>query len=369
MKILALSISNFRGVREGQFTLSEHAMLVGPPGCGKSTVVDALSLILARDRMVRSLTEHDFFGSDPRASDRIRLVATIGGFRSNKPEDSPQWFGPQTAVPKWFDPATGDLSPTPTSGLLCAQIGYAARFDTDELSVQTLRYFHDSDDIEDPFQEDVVRVARASLVGQLGFYVLPALRTRDMAMSFGSELFRRAVDLGGAMPSESVLQARDDLRNPPTPPEADRLKELAKRINDQLRDLLPSRPEFQLRGHLDGLRVSAAISCSALQGRDVGHRTPSRTTRNCAPLPPDPPPAQRDWTSPSGEAALLHSCCRGTRAPPAPWASTPDCSRPPQYCAADNLHQSFSASSRVLSPYRHSDRAQRQGSFFSSSFA
>jgi putative ATP-dependent endonuclease of OLD family len=44
--------------------------------------LDSLALIFGRDQLVRTLTEHDFYGSNPNASDRIRLFATITGFSS-----------------------------------------------------------------------------------------------------------------------------------------------------------------------------------------------------------------------------------------------------------------------------------------------
>ena len=48
-----------------------------PDGSGKSTIIDALSLVFGRTRLVRELTEHDFYGSCPEATSRIRIVATL----------------------------------------------------------------------------------------------------------------------------------------------------------------------------------------------------------------------------------------------------------------------------------------------------
>ena len=55
-------------------------VLVGPNNCGKATVIEALALLFGRDRMVRTLTEYDFFGGNPQPTDRIRLIATVTGF-------------------------------------------------------------------------------------------------------------------------------------------------------------------------------------------------------------------------------------------------------------------------------------------------
>ena len=42
MKVLALQIEGFRGIRKAVVVFSEHAVLVGPNGSGKSTILDAL---------------------------------------------------------------------------------------------------------------------------------------------------------------------------------------------------------------------------------------------------------------------------------------------------------------------------------------
>ena len=83
MKVALLSIENFRGIRSGKIQFRDHTVLVGPNNSGKTTIIEALALILGRDRLVRDLTEHDFFGSNPEAADRIRLSATLTGFGSD----------------------------------------------------------------------------------------------------------------------------------------------------------------------------------------------------------------------------------------------------------------------------------------------
>jgi putative ATP-dependent endonuclease of OLD family len=80
MQIVDLSIENFRGIKSGRIRFGPHTVFVGPNNCGKTTIMEALALLFGRDRMVRSLTEHDFYGSNPQPIDRIRLLATIIDF-------------------------------------------------------------------------------------------------------------------------------------------------------------------------------------------------------------------------------------------------------------------------------------------------
>jgi len=53
MKIARLSISNFRGIKNAEFHFDGHALLVGPNNVGKSTVCEALDLVLGPDRLKR----------------------------------------------------------------------------------------------------------------------------------------------------------------------------------------------------------------------------------------------------------------------------------------------------------------------------
>ena len=250
MKLLAVSIRGFRGVHQADLRFGQHDVLVGPNGAGKSTIIDALSLVFGRTRLVRDLTEHDFYGTRPEATSRIRIVATLAGFDSDDPERNDMWFREGRAVPKWWNSSTGQIEPEPGdhADILCAQVAFAARFDLEELVVESIRYFHDDDEVEDPFLDDAVQPIPIRLFDDIGYYVLPAQRTWEAAASFGSELFRKAVATVGGIPAETILKERDGLRAPAAPLEKTAgLSPLVERINRQLAELLPDAPRFQLR--------------------------------------------------------------------------------------------------------------------------
>ncbi len=250
MRLLALSIHGFRGIQQAHIRFGAHDVLIGPNGAGKSTIIDALSLVFGRVRLVRDLTEHDFYGSCPGATSRIRIVATLVGFDRDDPDRNEAWFREGRAVPKWWNPGTGKADPerSAEAETLCAQIAFAARFDLEDLVVESLRYFHDDDGVEDPFLDDAVQEVPTRLFDDIGYYVLPARRTWEAAASFASDLFRKAVATVGGIPAKTVLDERDRLRQPTKPLEATAgLLPLADRINQQLAQLLPSAPRFQLR--------------------------------------------------------------------------------------------------------------------------
>jgi putative ATP-dependent endonuclease of the OLD family len=128
MKIIDLRIENFRGIKTGQVRFGPHTVFVGPNNCGKTTIMEALALLFGRDRMVRALTEHDFYGSNPQPADRIRLLATIIDFEGDDPGEHSEWFRDDRGVPKWWNSGAGTVSATrndPAWPLAC-QIGFCA---------------------------------------------------------------------------------------------------------------------------------------------------------------------------------------------------------------------------------------------------
>jgi predicted ATP-dependent endonuclease of OLD family len=156
MRVASLEIRNFRGIRYGHICFKQHSMLIGANNTGKTTVIEALTLLFGRERMVRELTEHDFYRSDPQPEDRIKLVATVTGFESQDPSDHLDWFRDGRGIPKWIDEATGIVTAVQTAqaNMLCCQIGAQAYFDQDSLTVEMVRYFHDHDNPIDPFADD-----------------------------------------------------------------------------------------------------------------------------------------------------------------------------------------------------------------------
>lgn len=250
MQVVDLRIENFRGVRHGRVRFGQHTVLVGANNCGKTTIIEALALLFGRDRMVRALTEHDFHGGDPQPVDRIRLVATVTGFDDDNFANHPDWFRDDRAIPKWWAPATGEVTAIRPAGdvKLACQIGFQARFDSAELEVETIRYFHDDDAVGDLFVDESATPVPSRLIREVGYFLVPASRTWDRVVSFGSELFRRVIASADGRPSESVLAERDRLRRPNQPLENDpHLQPLIARLNAEISGFFRTSPALQLR--------------------------------------------------------------------------------------------------------------------------
>jgi energy-coupling factor transporter ATP-binding protein EcfA2 len=248
VKVELLSIENFRGIRSGKIHFRDHTVLVGPNNSGKTTIIEALALILGRDRLVRDLTEHDFFGSNPEAADRIRIIATVTDFGSDDFTTLPEWFRDGRGVPVWFDAQTGDVVPERTreDQTLACQIAFAARFDRESLELETARYFYDSD--VDIFAEESFISVPTKLIREIGLFLIPASRSWDRMLSFGSELFRRVIRSTSGLPAETILAERDRLRNPPNCLEDDvQLKPIIDKVNEEIASLLGVQSPLRLR--------------------------------------------------------------------------------------------------------------------------
>jgi len=63
MRIARLTIKNFRGILNGELLLPDHAVLVGDNNSGKSSVLEAIDLVLGPERLSRRpvIDEHDFY--------------------------------------------------------------------------------------------------------------------------------------------------------------------------------------------------------------------------------------------------------------------------------------------------------------------
>lgn len=250
MRIVSLRIENFRGIREGFVLFAPHTVFVGANNCGKTTVLEALALLFGRDRMVRSLTEHDFFGSDPQPQDRIRLVATLAYFDGDDPAQHLDWFRDGRGIPKWWDATTSTVHPQRTNAhwKLACQVSFAARFHRPSLEVETVRHFHDDDAAGDVFDDEIAIPFPTQLVRDIGLYLVPASRTWDRTLSFGSELFRRVIAAGQGQPSASVLAERDRLREPEARLEEDQnLAPIVARLNEELRGFFRATASLHLR--------------------------------------------------------------------------------------------------------------------------
>lgn len=84
MKVCQLKIENFRGIKNADLLFYHHTVILGDNNTGKSTVLEALDLVLGPDRVHRTpvIDEHDFYQGKYLATEttdapEIKIEATI----------------------------------------------------------------------------------------------------------------------------------------------------------------------------------------------------------------------------------------------------------------------------------------------------
>lgn len=102
MKVVKLSIQNFRGIKEAKLFFPDHVVLVGDNNVGKSTVFEALDLALGPDRLNRrpKIDEHDFYlgryvsaENEPRKEIRVEAaVMNLNEEQQARFKDYIEWW-------------------------------------------------------------------------------------------------------------------------------------------------------------------------------------------------------------------------------------------------------------------------------------
>lgn len=72
MQVARIHIENFRGVKDSTLDFTKHAVLLGDNNTGKTTVLEALDLVLGPDRLNRTppIDEHDFYHGEYAAKSK-----------------------------------------------------------------------------------------------------------------------------------------------------------------------------------------------------------------------------------------------------------------------------------------------------------
>lgn len=194
MKVSHLKIENFRGVRNSSLLLPDHAVLIGDNNTGKSTVLEALDLVLGPDRLSRQspIDEHDFhqgkyYVPDDSSGDtnaasaeepRIIITAIITALS----DEQLAYFG---SYIEWWDTASYRLFDEPNAAKLDAaptipalRITFIGRYDQDEDDFEGKTYYTrtlvEADEPDQFGKRDKQRC---------GFLYLRSIRTGSRALS------------------------------------------------------------------------------------------------------------------------------------------------------------------------------------------
>ena len=186
MRIRRLKLTNFRSVAEGTVTFPGHTVIIGGNSVGKSTICEALDLLLGPDRLSRRspIDEHDFFerryldeDGDPITIElevvlTDRTDAVLTRFRTHREywNAATSELLDETATPEDVD--SDDVVPA-------LRIAFEGVYDVEEDEFRAETYF------ASPPPDDETRRARVTRAAkrQFGFIYLRALRTGARALS------------------------------------------------------------------------------------------------------------------------------------------------------------------------------------------
>jgi putative ATP-dependent endonuclease of OLD family len=186
MQVSRLSIENFRGISKAELHFSGHTLLIGGNNVGKSTICEALDLVLGPDRLYKTpaVEEFDFRNARYLTEDgttpvpiRIEVVLT------NLTEDITRQCA--NNVECWHKTerrllAAGEIDAVDKDVVeFCLRLITLAAYDPeeDQFNAKTV-YGHSETEIEDERRNIPTRVKRS-----IGFLYLRTLRTGSKALS------------------------------------------------------------------------------------------------------------------------------------------------------------------------------------------
>lgn len=191
MKIARLSIANFRGVKAAILHFHGHTLMVGSNNVGKSTICEALDLVLGPDRLKRQppVDEFDFYnaiylkhsGDDESVQElvpiRIEVVLIdLSEEVENRCGANVEFWSTQEN--RLLD--RGEIDATNQNTVVrCLRLECLARYDIDEDDFEANTYYSHSPQADDGELTSVPR----NIKNLFGFLYLRALRTGSRALS------------------------------------------------------------------------------------------------------------------------------------------------------------------------------------------
>ena len=240
MRIRRLELANYRSVAEGTVTFPGHTVIIGGNSVGKSTMCEALDLLLGPDRLSRRtpIDEHDFFERRYLDEDgvpipiRLEVVLTdltdevLTRFRTHREywNTATNELLDETAAPEDVD--GNDVVPA-------LRIRFEGVYDAEEDEFRAETYF------ASPPADDETRRPRASRADKrhFGFIYLRALRTGARALSLerGSllDIILRLKDDDRSAMWEQTLASMEHLD--PAIDDIPQLKEILDEIDSRVR--------------------------------------------------------------------------------------------------------------------------------------
>jgi len=214
MKARYLRIKNFRGIEHGEVHFQPHTLLVGGNNVGKSTICEALDLVLGPERLYRRpvIDEHDFYHGRYLDDDGDPIDVRIDLVLTDLADEERRRFGDQhlrlwdNKTKSFIDEQAGGSERAEAKSVEWAlPVCFIGRYDKEEDDFIGETYFCHPEPILDELDPDQI----ASLGGGraifhrthkrlAGYIYLRALRTGSRALSLQrGSLLDTILQLGG----------------------------------------------------------------------------------------------------------------------------------------------------------------------------
>lgn len=186
MNICKITIENFRGIKSASFTLEGNHVFVGDNNSGKSTIFEAIDLVMGPERLARRpvIDEHDFYAGE-YLIDGVSTEIHIEVIVINLNEEQIRHFGNNI---EWWNGKNNALIEGPPAestdqeGVIPAlRLAFKGRYDPEEDDFTGQTYFASS--LREGAQPESFRTRDKRLCG---FLYLRTLRTGSRSLSLES---------------------------------------------------------------------------------------------------------------------------------------------------------------------------------------
>jgi putative ATP-dependent endonuclease of OLD family len=182
--VARLRIDRFRGIKFAELHFDGHTLLLGPNNVGKTTVFEALDLVLGADRLPRTppIEEFDFYNADYVAADGSKSLSIEVVLTDLTPEVTSTcrphlefWVESERRI---LDAGELDAA-NPGRSVPCLRLQTLGRYDAAEDEFVADTYFAHGSSLPEGALEKVGRGTKRLF----GFIHLRALRTASRALS------------------------------------------------------------------------------------------------------------------------------------------------------------------------------------------
>lgn len=184
MKIARIKILNFRGIKNAEMLLPDHVVFVGDNNTGKSTVLEAIDLVLGPERLHRPspIDEHDFYAGEYIGTDDEPVPISVEVVVIGLSDEQILHFGNHI---EWWNMKTNTLlqEPPPEETdkpevIHALRLGFEGKYDPEEDNFSCETFFMSPQG--DEGSKDLFRTRDKRLCG---FLFLRTLRTGSRALS------------------------------------------------------------------------------------------------------------------------------------------------------------------------------------------